>query len=61
MNKDYYINMKDVMENEYTELPRPTLKIIYIPTGEDPKWQAKKYDQDYYTVPPSTPSAMTTT
>ena len=35
MNEDYYINMKDVMENEYAELPRPTLKIIYVPSGED--------------------------
>ena len=38
MDTGYYINMKDVMENEYTELPRPTLKhIILLPTGEDPK------------------------
>ena len=38
MDTGYYINMKDVMEKEYTELPRPTLKhIILLPTGEDPK------------------------
>ena len=37
MDKNYYVNVKELMENEYTELPRPTLKIIYIPTGEDQK------------------------
>ena len=39
MDTGYYINMKDVMENEYTELPRPTLKIIYVPSGEDEQYR----------------------
>ena len=37
MDKEYYINVNDLMENTVDELPRPTLKIIYIATGEDPK------------------------
>ena len=36
MDYDYYINMNDLMENITDELPRPTLKIIYYPSGEDP-------------------------
>ena len=38
MDKNYYISMKEVMENENTELPRPSVKIIYVPSGEDPVW-----------------------
>ena len=36
MDKNYYISMKEVMENEKSELPRPSVKIIYVPSGEDP-------------------------
>jgi hypothetical protein len=31
--------MKEVMENEADDLPRPSVKIIYVPSGEDPTWQ----------------------
>ena len=38
MDKNYYVNVKELMENEYTELPRPTLKhLILLSSGEDPK------------------------
>jgi hypothetical protein len=36
MDKNYYISMKEVMENEADDLPRPSVKIIFIPSGEDP-------------------------
>lgn len=36
MDTEYYINMKEVMENEADDLPRPSVKIIYVPSGEDP-------------------------
>ena len=39
MNEDYYINVNDLMENMVDELPRPTVKIIYIPRGEDEQYR----------------------
>ena len=33
IDKDYYVNVAELMPNP---LPRPTIKIISIPSGEDP-------------------------
>ena len=37
IDKKYYINVADLMENNTPiVLPRPTIKIIHYPSGEDP-------------------------
>ena len=33
IDKDYYVNVAELMPNL---LPRPQLKIIFFPSGEDP-------------------------
>ena len=33
IDKDYYVNVAELMPNP---LPRPAIKIISIPSGEDP-------------------------
>ena len=37
IDEKYYLNVADLMENNTPiVLPRPTIKIIHYPSGEDP-------------------------
>lgn len=36
MDNDYYINVNDLMEKQNIDLPRPSVKIIFFESGEDP-------------------------
>ena len=36
IDREYYLNVRELMDMYGLELPKPTLKIIHISSGEDP-------------------------
>ena len=39
IDREYYLNVRELMDMYGLELARPTLKIIHVLSGEDPTWQ----------------------
>jgi hypothetical protein len=36
VNREYYLNVRELMDMYGLELPRPTIRIIHVLSGEDP-------------------------
>ena len=36
VNREYYLNVRELMDMYGLELPRPHIKIIHVQSGEDP-------------------------
>ena len=36
INREYYLNVRELMDMYGLELPRPTIRIIHVLSGEDP-------------------------
>ena len=35
VNREYYLNVRELMDMYGLELPRPNIRIIHVPSGED--------------------------